>query len=142
MSILDKLNPIKALLGVVRGTIDDIHTSGEERDEAHRKLREIEIELDLEVLKVEKAVIESQASVVMAEINGKSWMQRNWRPSLMFVFIAIIFNNFILLPYFPNIQVLEFPTAFWSLLTVSVGGYIGARTYEKKLKLENGRDDA
>jgi len=59
----------------------------------------------------------------------------------MMVFILILFSNFVVAPYiagFTGIEAiyLSFPSEFWGLLTVSVGGYLGARTYEKKNGVE------
>lgn len=92
-------------------------------------------ELGQELLKSQDELAKLGASNVKAEINGHSWMQRNWRPSLMFVFMLILVNNFVFVPYAVSfglsVPMLEFPQAFWGLLTVGVGGYIGGRTIEK-----------
>lgn len=141
MSLFDKLNPLKAVLDVVRGTIDDLHTSDEEKSAAKLALLSAQHSMEVEVLKFDTELVKASRDVLMAEIAGKSWMQRNWRPTLMFAFIAILVNNYILAPYIPGVVPLEFPSPFWGLLTVSVGGYIGARTYEKKLETtKNGTD--
>lgn len=79
--------------------------------------------------------LETSASIITSESKGNSWMQRNWRPVLMFSFIAIIINNFILVPYlnaFGLLNVhLEIPPNMWTLLQWGVCGYIGGRTIEK-----------
>lgn len=141
MGIFDAINPIKAIggiIGSIRGIIDDVHTSEEEKLDARAKLATLEIEFNRAVMQYEVSIAEQQAKVVMAEAQGKSWWQRNWRPTLMFVFMAILVNNFILAPYAQavfgqSLPLLEIPGPMWGLLTVGVGGYIGARTYEKKV---------
>jgi hypothetical protein len=82
------------------------------------------------------SVIQAQASVILAEVKGESWLQRNWRPLLMLVAIAIIFNNYVLAPYIGLFNaewklVLELPGGLWALLNLGVGGYIAGRTVEK-----------
>ena len=80
------------------------------------------------------ALLKGQVDIILAETKG-NWIQRSWRPLLMLTIITIILNNYVIFPYleaFTNkVTVLQFPNAFWNLLTVGVGGYIGGRTYEK-----------
>jgi len=80
------------------------------------------------------ALLRGQVDIIVAEAKG-SWIQRSWRPLLMLTIIAIIFNNYVLVPYLriftTKVAILEFPNSFWNLLTVGVGGYIGGRTIEK-----------
>lgn len=77
----------------------------------------------------------AQAQVVTAEVSGQSAMQRNWRPMLMYLFMVIILNNYILFPLlhamFPSMVVLAVPEQMWSLIEICVGGYVGGRSLEK-----------
>ena len=60
----------------------------------------------------------------------------------MLAFVAIIVNNYILVPYAvafgASVPMLEIPPGMWGLLTVGIGGYIGGRTYEKVKGVGNG----
>lgn len=80
-------------------------------------------------------LVQNQADVLVAEISGKSWLQRNWRPILMLTVVAIIANNYILFPYLSlftdEVIVLELPEKLYNLMTVGVGGYIVGRSVEK-----------
>lgn len=141
MGIFDALNPVKtigSIIKVIGNVVDEVHTSDEEKLEAHKNLAILEIEFNRAVMNYEVEMAKQQAKVVLAEAGGKSWMQRNWRPVLMFVFMGILVNNFILAPYAQavfgqSLPLLEIPGPMWGLLTVGVGGYVGARTYEKKM---------
>lgn len=77
--------------------------------------------------------------VILAEANG-SWLQRSWRPCLMFVFMALMVNNYMIAPYvqaFGGAAVfVDFPAPMWALMTVGVGGYVGGRSIEKKTEIE------
>lgn len=94
---------------------------------------------------IQKAALESateiaghQASVIIAEAQGESWLQRNWRPIVALV--AFFSCWFVIFPYaffvkwglLPQVffgeKGLEY---FFTLTTVCVGGYIGGRTLEK-----------
>ncbi|WP_197053315.1 3TM-type holin [Litchfieldella xinjiangensis] len=104
--------------------------------EAAVKLRKIEA--DLEAIR-----IEAQASVITAEANGESYLQRNWRPILMLVITAIVANNYIIAPYlgamFGSALTLDLPERLWDLMTLGVGGYIGGRTIEKVTRGSSGK---
>ena len=136
--LLDLLaGPVKGLVGAVGGIIDDLHTSGEEKAAAKLALLQASAAFEMQMA-------QAQRDVLVAEIKGESFIQRAWRPLTMLTFVAIIANNYIVVPYAVSfglsVPMLEIPPGMWGLLTVGIGGYIGARTYEKKLK--NGHGDA
>lgn len=80
-------------------------------------------------------LIESRSQVIVSEIQG-GWLQRNWRPVTMMVFVFIIFNNYILAQYLialgVDFPILPIPSGMWNLLTVGIGGYVLGRSWEKK----------
>ena len=83
------------------------------------------------------AVIQGQVSLILAEIRGESWLQRNWRPGLMAMFGAIVGNNYIVAPYLGLLMgneyklLLEVPPDMWALLKLGVSGYVVGRSLEK-----------
>jgi hypothetical protein len=72
---------------------------------------------------------------VVAEPEGQGWMQRNWRPSLMFVFMAILVYQYLVGPILTafglGVPPVYLPPEFWTLMTIGVSGYIGLRSVEK-----------
>lgn len=134
MSIFDVIGNI---LKPVTSLIDEVVTTDEERGQIKNQLYAMQTEVNAKILEYEAKIVEMQSSVLQAEISAKSWMQRNWRPTLMFVIIAILFNNFILYPYMAlftdKVVMLDFPEELWTLMTVGVGGYIAGRSGEKIL---------
>ena len=75
-------------------------------------------------------LLESQTSIVAAEAKGESWLQRNWRPVLMLLCVFIVFNNYVLVPYFKApYTVLD--NNIWDLIEIGVGGYVAGRSLEK-----------
>ena len=118
---------IGAILGPVMDVVSEVVVDKDERSRIRGKLTEA-------LIAQETALVQASRDVVLAEAQG-TWMQRNWRPSLMFCFIAVIANNYILLPYAPlfglTVPLLDFPEEFWGLMTVGVGGYVAGRTIEK-----------
>lgn len=98
-------------------------------------------EIEQELIKMENINISTRASIIIAEAQGKSWLQRNWRPMLMLCFIFIVANNYILFPYLhifnDNIQILQLPDKLWLLMITGVSGYIGGRSAEKIMRGKN-----
>ena len=82
--------------------------------------------------------LEKSADVIIAEANGDSWLQRNWRPITMLTFVFIVFNNYILAPYimlfFDTDVMLETPPDLWDLIKIGLGGYVVGRSAEKVAK--------
>lgn len=119
---------IQLLIPVLTSFIDRVFPDQEKAAEAKAEMMTI-------LADAQAKEMQAKAAVVVAEAQGESYMQRNWRPMLMFLFMIIIAFNFILAPLsamlgFP-IPTLPIPEQMWVLITVGVGGYIGSRGYEK-----------
>ena len=96
---------------------------------------EIQREYMQNVAKLEQQLLKSQADIIVSEATGHSWLQRNWRPITMLVFVFIIANNYILVPYGQafglHVPILNLPDHVWELIKYGLTGYIGARSVEK-----------
>ena len=92
-----------------------------------------QIQMGLLALSMEE--IKGATKIIVAEAQGASWMQRNWRPVTMLTFVFIIANNYIIVPYAVafglEVPMLEIPAGMWGLLTVGIGGYVAGRSMEK-----------
>ena len=122
--------------------VDNVHTSEEERKQLRNELAKIQSDVQLRVLEYqqqvlgyEKQLVDARSNVLKSDLEGKSWLQRNWRPILMLIIILIIANNYILFPYLSmwtdKVKVLALPNGLYALLTAGVGGYIVGRSGEK-----------
>ncbi len=121
--------------------IDPLVTSDKERLELQVKLKEAENDLQKQVLQAQSAVVAETASVLKAEMSGESAKQREWRPDLMYIFMKILIFNYIAFPVLRivlavfkvqlSLPDLPIPPEMWSLLTLSVSGYVGGRSLEK-----------
>ena len=147
MGFLDGLNPISAItegIKAIGGIFDDFTTTDEERLTLNNKLKVIENDLTSKILSYQAEITKYQSEVIIAEAKGESWLQRNWRPSLMVVFGFIIANNYVIAPYLDAMfsweVVLDIPVQMWDLLKLGVGGYIGGRTLEKGIKFWKGNE--
>lgn len=119
---------VEKILGVVDQAVEDKDAANKLKAEIQTKL----MALDYSALETE---LKARAEILTAEIQGASWMQRNWRPILMLSIVAIIVNNYLVFPYMniftTKAVLLELPERMWGLMEIGVGGYIIGRTGEK-----------
>ena len=126
--------PVATLFGKALDVVDKLVP---DKDLAERLKSELQTRI-MDIASNEfLTVIQGQVSVILAEIQGESWLQRNWRPGLMAMFGAIVGNNYIIAPYLGLLMgneyklMLEIPPDMWSLLKLGVSGYVVGRSLEK-----------
>ncbi len=125
--------PIGAILPLVGKVIDRIFPDESTKAEAKLRLLEITQNGELEQLAASK-------DVVVAEIQGESAAQRNWRPHLMYLIMGLMVFNGVVVPLveaiwqikLPILEAWEaIPSDMWTLLQIGLGGYIVGRSGEK-----------
>jgi len=81
-------------------------------------------EIEAKILQIESDIKQAQASVIIAEAQGDSWLQRSWRPITMLVFVAVILlNQFGVFP-------VELSDEIWAVLKIGIGGYVIGQSAE------------
>lgn len=124
------------ILGGVLDIVDDAVEDKDHANDIKANLTEVFEQADLTKF---TAMVEGQTKVLLGEIQGQSWMQRNWRPVLMLTIVAIVANNYIIYPYLSlftaRAVVLELPEKLYNLMSIGVGGYIVGRSAEKGLEI-------
>ena len=109
--------------------------TGEPTPEKQAEIKGKLIELEGQAEAAAHQTQQLQAQIIVAEAAGQSWLQRNWRPILMLSIVAIVVNNYILVPYLGlfgvPMTILDLPDKLWNLMTLGVTGYIAGRTGEK-----------
>lgn len=136
------MNILKALSSLVPSIGRVIEKAVPDKDLA----RKLTHDIDVLVMGLQSTVISAKQAIIVAEAQGASWIQRNWRPITMLTFVFIIANNYIFVPYavaftadaegVSPIPMLDIPPGMWGLLTVGIGGYIGGRSAEKIAKIK------
>lgn len=123
------------ILNTVEKGIADLFPNEVERNKALAILQDARNDIAKAQLNFESEIVASQASAVVAEEKGESPAQRNWRPHLMYLIMAILGFNFILVPiakmFSHEIPDLPLPSELWTILEISLGGYVGGRSLEK-----------
>lgn len=124
---------------ILGGVVDLVDDAVEDKDEANRIKASLTQVFEKADLTKFTALVEGQTKILLGEIQGQSWMQRNWRPVLMLTIVAIVANNYIVYPYLSlftsKAVVLELPDKLYNLMSIGVGGYIVGRSAEKGLEI-------
>ena len=128
-----------ALIAPITGIINSvINRISPDKDLALK----LQTEIAKELMTTNRSQIEGAINIILAEANGKSWLQRNWRPVLMISIVAIIVNNYILFPYLSLFGVkvisLNLPDKLYTLMEIGVGGYVVGRSGEKIMQTYKG----
>lgn len=89
-------------------------------------------ELSTQIVDSQSQIARAAADVVVAEIQGESWLQRNWRPLLM-VWFSILIGG-----YWFGFVPINMPVAIveqmFTLVQIGIGGYVVGRSGEKIAK--------
>lgn len=75
------------------------------------------------------AVFQGQVSIVLAEAQGESWLQKSWRPITMLTFLVLVVGHFFGIEG-PNFTPADSANLFL-LIQVGLGGYVVGRSAEK-----------
>ncbi len=113
------------LIKPVTDMVDELHTSDEEKAILKTKMMSVQNEMAIKVLNYEQKIMETQASIIVAEAQGGSWIQRSWRPMTMLTFLVLVVCD--------SFGLLASPLApqAWTLLQLGLGGYVVGRSAEK-----------
>lgn len=131
MSILSAI--FQPIADAVGGIVSEIVVDKDQR-------LQLEAALRTKLMDVWSTQVDAAQAVIVAEAQGESWMQRNWRPSLMFLIMFLLLFNGMIVPLIDTIwgvklPILEaysaIPEKMWSLLQIGIGGYIVSRGGEK-----------
>ena len=122
---MDIFGMIGSIFAPAAKLIDNLHTSEEEKLKLHTQINQVQHETTKAVLDYEKKLMTAQADIIKAEAAGQSWLQRNWRPITMLVFLILVVCD--------SFGWLKFRLAdqAWTLLQIGLGGYVIGRSAEK-----------
>lgn len=117
---------IDAVGGVVSSTVGRFV---EDKDKAHALEVQLTSQLTSTVAELLSKELEAQRDVVVAEAQGESWLQRNWRPITMMALVGMVCVYWM---GFTSRE-LDEPVilSILDIVQIGLGGYIGGRTAEK-----------
>lgn len=116
---------LSTLIDPLARLVDEVHTSEEERALIKNEMIKLQNSVTTQLLTYEKQLLEAQSSVIKAEAQGQSWLQRSWRPITMLTFLVLVVAD--------TMGWTEFRLAeeAWTLLQIGLGGYVIGRSAEK-----------
>jgi hypothetical protein len=127
MNILSKIFSAGAteLVKGVGEIVDDLHTSGEEKLEAEKKIKELlsnyEVELEKEI-----------TSRWESDMKSDSWLSKNVRPlTLMFLVVSTVLMVFVDAGTISFVVDEDWKDLLKMVLITCIGAYFGGRSYEK-----------
>ncbi|WP_429236433.1 3TM-type holin [Aeromonas salmonicida] len=111
---------------VVSGTVGKFI---EDKDKAKELETALTAQLTTSVVELMGRELDAQKSVIVAEAQGESWLQRNWRPIIMMALSAMVCIYWMGWTH----QELDQPVILkiLDIVQIGLGGYIGGRTAEK-----------
>jgi len=96
------------------------------------------LKLLTQINELQATFLQAQTSIITAEAKSEHWLTAVWRPITMLVFVFIIANNYIIVPYAnamgASLPVLDVPPDLWALIKLGLGGYVLSRGGEKIVK--------
>lgn len=113
---------LKGLFGVIDKAVED-------KDEAAR----IKAKLQEMVLSGQMKEIEEAASIIRAEANGDSFLQRSWRPITMLIFVGLVVTRWLGFAV-DGMSEAEYLSVY-ELIKLGLGGYVVGRSVEKGIKV-------
>lgn len=125
-------SPINDLLKTIGGVIDNLHVSETEKIAAQAQLAQVQASFEIKLAEFDTQWATAQRDVIVAEANGHSWLQRNWRP-LMMLFFAVLIGIVTWTGGFINGRQLDpaFIMEILSIVKLGLSGYVIGRSVEK-----------
>jgi len=128
---------VSSILRIISGPVSEIINKAVKDKDLAVKLQH---DIVQELIASESSYISEVSSIIKAEANGDSWLQRSWRPLTMLFFASLL--GMYWFGYAPDYLVNSPKTVedLFDLLKLGIGGYIFGRSGEKMVRTiaENG----
>ena len=110
---------------LIEGVLDKVVPDAAERDR-------ISFEIQKLLMGNQSKELEQAVKVILAEAQGESWLQRNWRPILMLWFAGLVGAHWLGFtpPNLPESVVM----GLLDIVQVGIGGYVLGRSGEKIIR--------
>lgn len=112
---------ITALLPVIGSIIDKLIPDPVAKAEAQGRIYEMAAKGELDELAL-------RTQTIIAEANGESWLQRNWRPLTMITFVSLVVATW--LGFTTGISE-ALQLRLMDIIELGLGGYVIGRSAEK-----------
>lgn len=113
---------IPAIAGVIGKIVDKAIP---DKSEAER----LKAQLTQQLLSLNADELKSATSIIVAEIQGGNWLQRNWRPIMMIWFAILVGMHWF--GFTPENLSEAAVDKIFTIIQIGIGGYIVGRSGEK-----------
>ena len=96
------------------------------------KAEELKMQVTLEAMKGNNNELQEATKIILAEAQGESWLQRNWRPALMLWFAGLVGAHW--LGFTPPNLSDSVVNSLLDIVQIGIGGYVLGRSGEKIMK--------
>lgn len=120
---------IAGLAKPVADTIDELHTSDEEKGKIRLALMQVQVGMGQKLLEYEQARLEAQSKVVQAEAKSEHMITSIWRPVTMLTFLALVVAYYF--GWVGDHITEELAKELFTLIQLGLGGYVVGRSAEK-----------
>lgn len=117
---------------IIGPILDLIDTAVDKAFPDANQAQEIKAQLKSQVLTLKGKELDAATSVIVAEANGESWLQRNWRPLVMVWFAGLVGAHW--LGFTPDNLDQTTIDGLLDIVQVGIGGYVVGRSAEKIMK--------
>jgi len=107
------------------GTIDEVVV---DKDKAN----ELKAKIEGQLIGLTSQLMEAREKIILAETKSESFLTSNWRPITILIFVAMVVLDWYGIA--PASVPADVKKDIFSLIKVSVSGYIGVRGIEKVAK--------
>lgn len=102
----------------VTDLIGKVVTKEEDVLKVQAVIKSMENEIASKLFEYESSLLDAKSKIIIADAQGASWLQRNWRPISMMTFLfLIVADAFNLFPF-------KLTKDAWDLLKIGLGGHI------------------
>ena len=124
---------IPALIGIAGNIISNIFGIVDKTVEDKDQAAQIKAGLQTQVLAMLNKELDTAGNIIVVEAKGDSWIQRNWRPITMLVFVGLVVAKWLGFTA-PGVSE-EIELALLDIIKVGLGGYVVGRSVEKGIKV-------
>jgi Holin of 3TMs, for gene-transfer release len=122
MPLLDVLTSV---FKPITDLIEHVVPSGDAKVQLQQKVLEGQITVAMQGMEYERQLLDAQSRIILAEAQGNSWLQRNWRPITALTLLGLVVCDSY--GWLPN----RLADEAWTLLQIVLGGYVAGRSIEK-----------
>ena len=117
---------------IISGIIDLIGKAVDKAVPDKGQAAKLKSKLSSQLISLDIRELEAAQSIIVAEANGESWLQRNWRPIIMMFFAALIGAHWLghTAQNLSEAEVLE----LLEIVKFGIGGYVLGRSGEKIMR--------